>query len=166
MNHRIAVDRLHLLNRAPADAARANFLGCCGSTQWANRMAAGRPYPSLEALLEQADRVWGELTSADWIEAFRRHPRIGEAGGSWSREEQAGTQDASPDTLAALDDGNRAYGDRFGFIFLICATGKSAAEMLRCLRERLNNDRDRELQNAASEQRLITRIRLRKLLAE
>lgn len=149
------------LNALGAEEARAELLACCGSTVWARRMAEERPFRDLDHLRETAERVWGELTREDWLEAFRAHPRIGDpkATGRAARE-QVATRSAPPEVLAALAVGNRRYESRFGHVFLICATGKSAAEMLEALEKRLSNDRALELRVAAAEQRKITRLRL------
>ncbi len=135
-------------------------------------MAHLRPFPGPEKLLEAADRVWWELQPEDWLEAFRSHPRIGEkasARGSaqarrWSSAEQSGTRDARPELMEAVVKANRAYEARFGYIFIVCATGKSAEEMLALLEQRLQNDPGAEIRVAAEEQRKITRLRLEKLL--
>ncbi|HLL46695.1 MAG TPA: 2-oxo-4-hydroxy-4-carboxy-5-ureidoimidazoline decarboxylase, partial [Longimicrobiaceae bacterium] len=157
----------------PADAER-ELLACCGSRRWAGRVAAARPFPDAAALLDRADAVWGELDEADWREAFRAHPRIGEreaeAGQTWrerawSAGEQAGMDTAAEATRRALAEGNRAYEERFGFIYIVCATGRTADELLALLRERLANDPAAEIRAAAEEQRRITRLRLEKLLA-
>lgn len=166
-----ALDRLNAL---PSEAAERDFLTCCGSREWARKMAAGRPFATAEALLERAEAVWWALGEADWLEAFRSHPRIGEkkaAAGqtareqTWSAGEQAGMLTAAETTQQALAAGNRAYDERFGFIYIVCATGKTADEMLAILRQRLANDPATELRAAAGEQAKITRIRLEKLLA-
>jgi allantoinase len=156
---------LHRLNKMAADEARSAFLRCCGSSKWATEMEIRRPYASLGQLLEEADRIWREAGAVDWLEAFRAHPRIGESSKSkWSQEEQAGTRSAATSVLSELTEGNRVYYERFGFIFIICANGKGADEMLAALRSRLDNDRETELQNAAEQQRLITQLRLLKLV--
>jgi OHCU decarboxylase len=166
-------EALTRLNSLPPDEARAELLKCCGSARWAEGVAAGRPYVSAGELEETADRVWRELSADDWLEAFRAHPKIGERKAAaavsaearaWSEREQSGAGDASAETRAALAAGNREYEERFGFIFIVCATGKSAREMLSLLEERLRHDRETELRVAAEEQRRITRLRLRKLL--
>src|SRR5262245_11582483 len=135
-------------------------------------MAEARPFADNEELLETADRIWCSLGEEDWLEAFRAHPKIGEkkaaatqspGARNWSAEEQAGMTSASANTVAALAEGNREY-DRFGFIFIVCATGKSSDEMLTILNQRLQNDTETELQIAAQEQGRITRLRLEKLL--
>lgn len=166
-----ALERLNSL--PPADAER-ELLACCGSREWAHRVAAARPFPDAAALLERADAVWAELGEADWREAFRGHPRIGESEAqagqtgrerAWSAGEQAGMGTAAGATRRALAEGNRAYEERFGFIYIVCATGRTADEMLALLRARLANDPAAEIRVAAEEQRRITRLRLEKLLA-
>jgi OHCU decarboxylase len=164
---------LERLNTLPPVEARAELLKCCGSSRWAEGVAARRPFRSDEELFETADRVWRELTAEDWLEAFRAHPKIGERKAAaevseearrWSEREQSGARGAPADVAAALAEGNRAYEEKFGFIFIVCAAGKSAAEMRSLLDARLSNERDAELRAAAEEQRQITRLRLRRLL--
>ena len=137
-------------------------------------MTEDRPFASLEELLTKADGVWRSLSAEDWLEAFRAHPKIGEQKAaaaqseqaqSWSSQEQSGIERAAAETRAALAAGNRKYEERFGFIFIVCATGKSSDEMLAILQDRLKNDPEAELPLAAEEQRKITRLRLEKLLA-
>jgi len=144
-------------------------------------MAAARPFGSFRELADEADRVWRSLSREDWLEAFAAHPQIGSAPSSrpssvagagprdlslrHSREEQDGTRGASPETLANLADANRDYEERFGHIFIVCASGRNAAEMLALAQARLANDPETELAIAAEEQRKITRLRLEKLLA-
>ena len=128
-------------------------------------MVARRPFASPGAALDWADRVWKGLFPADWLEAFRAHPRIGETGVQGApAAEQAGTKGAPREVLAALEEANRAYERRFGHIFIVCASGKSAEEMLDLCRRRLDNDASTELTVAAEEQRKITRLRMEKLL--
>jgi 2-oxo-4-hydroxy-4-carboxy-5-ureidoimidazoline decarboxylase len=152
--------------------ARTALLRCCGSTRWAARMCTLRPFADRSALFTAAEAVWRGLSREDWLEAFAAHPRIGDldslrhkfaATAEWASGEQAGARGASEEVLHALAEGNRAYETRFGHIFIVCATGKSAAEMLALLRERLNNTPEEELRVAAAEQEKITRIRLEKL---
>jgi OHCU decarboxylase len=161
------------LNELPADRAEAELLKCCGSPRWASAMTEGRPYLKVDHLLERADNVWWSLSTEDWLEAFRSHPKIGEQKAAatpsaqaqeWSAQEQSGTHNSAADTIAALAEGNREYERRFGFIFIVCAAGKSSDEMLMILHSRLRNDPERELRIAAEEQRKITRLRLEKLL--
>ncbi len=162
------------INGLPAGEAERELLTCCGSREWARRMAAGRPYADERSLLEHAATVWWGLNEAEWREAFRSHPRIGErkaeAGQTareqaWSAGEQAGMESAAEATQRALAEGNRAYDERFGYIYIVCASGKTADEMLAILTRRLANDPATELRAAAEEQRKITCIRLEKLLA-
>ena len=161
------------LNSLTADEAVKELRQCCGSSRWAEQMSRDRPYSTLEALITNADQVWWSLTSADWLEAFRSHPKIGEKKASdkvsaqsqqWSGQEQAGVSSASQDTADSLATLNRAYDQKFGFIFIICATGKTSEEMLAALQERLEHDSDTELRLAAAEQAKITELRLKKLL--
>lgn len=157
---------LHWFNGLSAAEAERALLPCCASSAWAAEVAAGRPYASLEALAEAAERAWWGLPPAAWEEAFAAHPRIGEreAAGAVERQEQAGVAGAAPATLAALAAGNRLYEARFGRVYLVQATGKSADEMLDLLQARLDNDPETELSVAAGEQAKITRLRLQRLL--
>ena len=163
------------LNTLPADEAAGALLACCGSTRWAHEMEARRPFADAHDLLDTADEVWFGLDAEDWLEAFRAHPRIGERkaapaqdarAAAWSAQEQARAGDAGEDVARALAEGNEAYEARFGHIYIVCATGKSAEEMLAILRARLANDPATELRAAAGEQARITRIRLEKLLGD
>ncbi|HKV13139.1 MAG TPA: 2-oxo-4-hydroxy-4-carboxy-5-ureidoimidazoline decarboxylase, partial [Thermoanaerobaculia bacterium] len=159
------VNALDRLNGLPSADAVAELLRCCGSRVWARRMAESRPFRDLSGMKEAGDRIWRSLGREDWLEAFAAHPRIGEKGSRWSEAEQAGARGADAETLAALVAANRVYESRFDHIFIVCATGKSAAEMLELLRGRLDNDPETELRIAAEEQRKITNLRLEKLLA-
>jgi len=152
-------------NALPADEAAALLSPCCGSRAWARRMAEERPFQGLADLQETSDRIWWSLDGADWWEAFAAHPRIGEKGSRWSEAEQAGARGADAQTLGELIEANRVYETRFDHIFIVCATGKSAAEMLGLLRVRLDNDAETELRIAAEEQRKITNLRLEKLFS-
>jgi allantoicase len=153
------------LNAAPSEDAVATLLRTCGSRAWAEGMAARRPFEDAAALLRQADRIWWSLGERDWLEAFAAHPRIGEsASGKWSSQEQAGVAGAGDDLKARLASGNATYAERFGFSFIVCATGRSAAEMAALLEARLGATRADELRTAAEEQAAITRLRLGKLL--
>ena len=156
---------LERLNWLPAAEAKRELLACCRSSRWAARLAAGRPYDTAEALQAAAEHAWWALDEADWQEAFAAHPRIGDRGaGGAARQEQQGLADASDGTLTALAQGNREYEARFGHVFLVFATGKSAGEMLDLLRQRLGNDPATELRVAAGEHARITRLRLERLL--
>lgn len=161
------------LNALAPPEAEAAFLACCGSRAWARRMTEGRPYADTAALVEAGDRIWVSLAPEDWREAFAAHPPIGGKFGEqktdgedrfrrWSEQEQAGVALAEAALLTELAEANRIYAGRFGYIFIVCATGKSAREMLSLLHSRLHNDPDRELRVAAEEQRKITRLRLLK----
>jgi OHCU decarboxylase len=165
--------RVEKLNRLSADEARAVLLDCCGSARWAREVASLRPFRDVGALLDAAERVWFGLDREDWLEAFRAHPRIGERKAAaavseearrWSEGEQSRARAAPDETKAALAEANRVYEERFGFIFIVCAAGKTAAEMLDICRGRLKNERKTELRVAASEQWRITELRLRKFL--
>ena len=166
-------ERLEQFNSLPLDVASAELIKCCGSSRWAERMAARRPFPDTDSLLRAADAVWWELETTDWLEAFSHHPKIGERRAAhnvseearrWSEEEQSTTRLAREETMRELVAANREYERKFGFIFIVCATGKRTEEMLTLLKERINNDTGKELRVAAEEQRRITHLRLRKLL--
>lgn len=162
-------DRHRSIDGAEPEAARAMLMRACGSARWVDRMIARRPFGSDAALLAAAREEWFQLAEADWLEAFAHHPRIGDraslaarfpATHDLSAEEQAAVGGAPEDVLTQLADANIAYLDRFGFIFIVCATGKTAEEMLQLLRERLENDRAAELLVAAEEQAKIMELRL------
>ena len=167
-------------NRLPLDEARRAILPCCGSTAWAQGMVARRPLADEGTLLTASNDMCGKLTREDWMEAFRSHPRIGESRSpdtptlqsppaesvAWSAQEQQNVAEADAAVKIALADANREYERRFEHIFIVCATGKSAPEILEILQRRLNNDSDTELHEAAEQQRQITEIRLKKWLQE
>lgn len=158
---------LATLNALDRDALTAALHPCCGARRWVDAMLAARPFATATELFAAADRAWQALEPADWREAFTHHPRIGAVvtpPDAWSRQEQRGVEAATEDVREALARGNVAYEQRFGWIFLIYATGKSAAEMLAALQQRLSNDPETELRIAASEHARITRLRLEKLL--
>ena len=164
---------LEKFNRLPHQRALRALLDCCGAPKWAKQMAALRPFAGEEELLNAADKTWSALAREDWLEAFQHHPPIGETKGRarqsatasrWSAKEQSSAQKAAPEVLEALATQNRAYTEKFRYVFLICATGKTSEEILNALRRRLPNDPDTELRVAAEEQRKITRLRLEKLL--
>ena len=161
------------LNSLSDEEATKELLQCCGSKRWASATATGRPYDTLEILLATADDIWWSLNPNDWIEAFRSHPKIGEKKAAdkvsaqsqqWSGQEQSGVTNASQNTVESLAALNEDYEQKFGFIFIICATGKTSDEMLSALRERLQHDHEAELPIAAAEQGKITELRLKKLL--
>jgi 2-oxo-4-hydroxy-4-carboxy-5-ureidoimidazoline decarboxylase len=169
------MDGLKRLDALPFADARAAFHRCCGCSRWAEAMARGRPYAGEEALVAAGERAFADLGREDWLEAFSHHPRIGDtearearsaATREWSKAEQGRVGEAPEPVKAALLEKNRAYAARFGYSFIVCATGKGAREMLTALEERLGNDPERELSVAAAEQRKITALRLRRLVAE
>ncbi|MGD0528065.1 MAG: allantoicase [Polyangiaceae bacterium] len=155
------------LNALSPDEAKAELTACCASSAWAERMVAARPLKDLGSAKAEAARAAEGLTEPDWLEAFAAHPRIGEKKADargWSAEEQSKVAAADAATLAALAEVNRAYEAKHGFVYLVCATGKTADELLALARARLEGDRARELVRAAEEQRSITDLRLEKLV--
>src|SRR5262249_14970907 len=148
------------LNAMSAEDAEGVLLAFCGSRRWAGKMAAERPFGGEAELFESADRVFRDLSPEDWLEAFRAHPRIGERAHGQAAREPSGAPRAPADALSALALANRDYEERFGHIYIVCATRKSAEEMLDLCRRRLHNDAGKELFVAAEEQRKITRLRL------
>jgi OHCU decarboxylase len=159
---------LEQLNDLEPPRAEAEFRRCCGSIHWAREMVDARPFPGIEAMIGAGDARWAALTPEDWLEAFAAHPEIGEQKrvSAWSTAEQAGMASASGDVRARLAALNAAYRSRFGYIFIVCATGKSPAEMLQMLEARLSNSPALELRIAAEEQRKITGLRLAKLMGD
>jgi 2-oxo-4-hydroxy-4-carboxy-5-ureidoimidazoline decarboxylase len=165
-------------NSLPAEAAVKEILPCCGSKAWASAMAKRRPFPDVTTLLAVSDETWSNLTAADWMEAFRSHPRIGESrsaqsasaeSGSdrsetWSAVEQRNVAAAGDAVKIALAEANQEYEQKFHHIFIVCAAGKSAPEILEILRRRLRNDEPTELREAAEQQRQITHLRVKKWL--
>lgn len=173
-------DALSRWNLLPIDEATQAILPCCGSTAWARRMVAHRPLAGKDALLSASNEIWHGLARSDWMQAFQSHPRIGDSRSSepalerspsaqtvaWSTEEQRNVTDADAAAKSALADANREYEQRFQRIFIVCATGKSAPEILDIMQRRLKNDAETELHEAVEQQRQITEIRLRKWLQE
>ena len=161
-------------NALSQEEAAGEILPCCGSNAWATAMASKRPIQDESVLLESSDAIWRSLAEADWLEAFRSHPRIGESHAentvaaaplTWSEQEQRQAATAEEAVKTALKWGNREYEQKFGRIFIVCATGKSGGEILEILRRRLHNDEATELQQAAEEQRQIMHLRLKKWIA-
>jgi 2-oxo-4-hydroxy-4-carboxy-5-ureidoimidazoline decarboxylase len=161
-------------NDLSAEEAAREILPCCGSNAWAAAMASQRPMENDGALLAASDDIWRRLGESDWLEAFRSHPRIGESrtekpvtaqSSAWSEQEQQKAAAADDAVKTALKWGNREYEQKFGRIFIVCATGKSATEILEILRHRLHNDDATELKQAAEQQRQIMQIRLKKWIA-
>jgi 2-oxo-4-hydroxy-4-carboxy-5-ureidoimidazoline decarboxylase len=160
-------------NNLDEAAAAREILPCCGSRRWAEAVSGQRPFQTEPLLLSASDEIWNSLDESDWQQAFDAHPRIGETkapvasthrSAQWSKEEQQSVGATNDDVKVALAAGNREYESRFGRIFIVCATGKSASEMLSILRHRLGNDPATELREAAEQQRQITQLRLRKWL--
>jgi 2-oxo-4-hydroxy-4-carboxy-5-ureidoimidazoline decarboxylase len=168
------------VNTAQLDAmdeatAREALTRCCGSSRWVEHMLAARPYGTPEALWAACERADARMTDADQAEAFRHHPRIGDleslrtrfaSTAAWAGREQAGASAASEATLRALAEGNAAYEARFGYLFIVCATGLTGDQMLARLQERLRNDPASEWVIACGEQARIARLRLEKLIAQ
>lgn len=161
------------LNALPAEEAWRVLERCCGASTWVEFVCEHRPYTTRAALHAESEHAFDELDEDDWLEAFAHHPRIGDLDSlrerfgttaAWAGQEQGRVGAAAPATLEALAAGNAAYESRFGYIFIVCATGRSAEEMLAALRHRLANDPNTELQIAGAEQRKITALRLDKLL--
>jgi OHCU decarboxylase len=161
-------------NQLPAEKAARELQACCGSSAWACQLALRRPFPTEAALRAAADEIWSGLGREDWMEAFSKHPRIGERksplaasaqSSAWSAEEQRDAAAAGEALARALREANQEYEERFGRVFIVCARGKSASEILEILRRRLRNDDQTEWREAAEEQRKITEIRLKKWLS-
>ena len=165
--------KLAWLNELPTAKAEAAFLDCCGSREWAKAMTTARPFRMLEDLFKTAENIWFSLPVSEHLEAFAAHPKIGSEKSSksqnnrsagWSKHEQSGMNEADRQVRDSFAEANRLYQDKFGFIFIVCATGRTADEMLALCRARLNNSVQTELQIAAEQQQKITEIRLTKLL--
>ena len=165
---------LHELNLLPKEQLKAELFKCCGSQNWVNKMLPFFPADDMVELIYDAEDQWYECSDADWLEEFTHHPKIGEveslskefaSTAQSARSEQSAVSTASPQTIEALAKGNAAYKVKFGFIFIVCATGKSAEEMLQLLQARLPNTKEEEIKIAMDEQNKITQLRLQKLLA-
>ncbi len=166
---------LHELNTLSKQQLIQELTKCCGSSAWVNKMLPFFPADDLVELLEDAEEQWFKCSEEDWKEAFAQHPKIGdfeslqkkfESTSEWASGEQSGVNNASQQTLEALAEDNKKYEDKFGYIFIVCATGKSAEEMLGILNERFLNDPKDEIEIAADEQNTITKLRLEKLLED
>lgn len=164
-----SIDALNALNTEDATFA---FSNCCTASRWVAGMVEARPFADLDACHQAAKDVWAGMGEADFLEAFEGHPKIGDVTSlrekyahtkKLASGEQSSVNEAAEETIQALAQGNTDYENKFGFIFIVCATGKSAAEMNDLLQQRLPNDRETELQNAAGQQALITAIRINKL---
>lgn len=164
---------IHELNHLPQDQLKEALFKCCGSTAWVKKMLTVFPVEDYVDLVEDAEEKWYECSEEDWKEAFTHHPKIGDidslknkfaSTAQWAGSEQSGVNIASEKILQQLAEGNRQYEEKFGYIFIVCATGKRADEMLAILESRLPNDPQREIEVAADQQMQITKIRLEKLL--
>jgi len=162
------------LNQLPAVEQADCLTKCCGARAWVKKMLAHFPFADKPSLLTKAEQSWWQCAEADWLEAFTHHPRIGSretmaekfaSTVHWTTEEQKAAGQADETTIDALMTGNREYEKKFGFIFIVCATGKTAAEMLSLLQLRMGNTPADEIKIAAAEQNKITLLRLEKLLA-
>ena len=167
---------LNSFNKITPTTAKEKLFQCCGSTNWVNQLMQDFPFASEQALIEKATQIWYEACGeSDWREAFTHHPKIGDvkslekkfaATKHLAGKEQAGVANASATTIQQLAQANTDYEAKNGFIFIVCATGKSATEMLRLLQDRLQNSPEEELHIATGEQHKITIIRLKKLLPD
>ena len=164
---------LDRLNALPLKDAAEQLRACCGSSRWVEAMLARRPFDSVEDLLAAADGAWRATGPEDWDEAFAHHPRIGErhaaapvsaTARAWSAGEQGTAEDAGTAARVALAEANEAYERRFGRIYIVCAAGRTAEEMLADIAVRMKNDSELERAVAAEEQRKITRLRLKTLI--
>lgn len=164
---------LHEFNILPKQELIDELTKCCGSSSWVNKMFPFIPADDMVELLEDAEELWWQCSEEDWKEAFGHHPKIGDvesltkkfaSTAQWASGEQSGVNIASAETIKALAEGNRLYEEKFGYIFIVCATGKSAEKMLEILKERLKNDSEAEIKIAADEQNKITKLRIEKLL--
>lgn len=160
---------LETFNALPAQEAQEALLACCASPAWAGAVAAARPYAEPADLLSAADLV-RDLPESEVSAALAAHPRIGERptgeDGAWSRREQAGMDTASSETAQAMAEANRRYEERFGHVYLVCATGRSALDLLQTVHERLRHDPGTEQAVVRRELAAITRLRLARLLGE
>jgi 2-oxo-4-hydroxy-4-carboxy-5-ureidoimidazoline decarboxylase len=164
---------LHEFNILPKQQLIKELTKCCGSSAWVNKMLPFIPADDMVELLEDAEEQWYKCSETDWKEAFAHHPKIGDvesltkkfaSTAQWASGEQSGIKAASQQTIEALAEGNLEYEKKFGYIFIVCATGKSAEEMLEILQSRLLNNPEDEIQVAADEQNKITKLRIEKLL--
>ena len=164
---------INKLNDLDNNSLKTEFLKCCGSDNWAKKLSELKPFNSEKDLFEKSDEIWNKLEKSDFIEAFSQHPKIGDIDSlakkfantkEWAEGEQSGVNSASNQIIMELAESNKLYEEKFGYIFIVCATGKSAKEMLDILKSRIDNDQNQELKIAAEEQNKITKLRLEKLL--
>ncbi len=163
---------LNQINEVDETTARNSLQNCCGSSKWVDSMMEAIPFISPESLFQTASQIWWQLSPSDWLEAFTHHPKIGDleslskkfqSTATWAAGEQASVATAVEEVIKELAEGNNSYERKFGYIFIVCATGKTAEEMLQILKARFPNKPDIELKLAAAEQEKITRLRLEKL---
>ncbi len=161
------------LNNLSNENTFKELFNCCGSITWADKLTKSKPFKNKLQLLEVSDTIWEGCSKHDGLEAFTHHPKIGDLKSlekkfastkDWAGKEQAGVDSATHKTLTELAEGNKVYENKFGFIFIVCATGKTANEMLAMLNERLQNNSETEIKIAMNEQNKITHIRLEKLI--
>ncbi len=164
---------LHEFNILPKDQLIEELTKCCGSSAWVKKMLPFIPADDMVELLEDAEEQWWKCNEEDWKEAFTHHPKIGDVDSltkkfastaGWASQEQGAVAGSSKEIIEALAEGNRLYEEKFGYIFIVCATGKSAEEMLELLQSRLPNNPEEEISIAADEQNKITKLRIEKLL--
>ena len=165
--------KLEKINSLDTDKAKAELFKCCGCTNWVNQIMEYFPFDSVEKLKTDSDSIWFTCTEEDWKEAFSHHPKIGEKKiddtkfsetKNWAEDEQSGVKQATSEVLTELIEANQEYESKYGFIFIVCATGKSAQQMLDLIKARMNNSISNELSIAAIEQNKITHLRIDKLL--
>lgn len=165
---------LYDLNHLPPEQCRQELFKCCGSSAWVDKMLTVFPVEDLVDLMEDAEEKWYECKEKDWKEAFSQHPKIGDmdslekkftSNAKWASEEQSGVNNTSERVLQQLADGNKVYEEKFGYIFIVSATGKSSEEILNLLQSRFLNSPEEEIKIAMEEQNMITKLRLEKLFA-
>lgn len=162
------------LNSLSKNLLQVELTKCCGSSTWVNKMIEKFPFPNASGFYTKAKEIWDECLPKDWLEAFEHHPKIGDIGSlkkkfentsQWASSEQAAVKEANQNTLQLLAQKNQEYEKKYGYIFIVCATGKTADEMLNLLLKRLKNNKKEELLIAKDEQNKITQLRLQKLLS-
>ncbi len=166
--------KLEDFNKQSREKAGQDLFKCCGSKTWVNKIMKNFPFNSIEDLKISSDRSWFSCKKEDWLEAFSHHPKIGDQSvadkkhsstADWAKQEQSAVKDAEQGILSELAKSNQSYQEKFGFIFIVCATGKTAIEMLKLLNDRINNEPEKELHIAINEQNKITHLRIDKLLS-
>lgn len=165
---------LENFNKPSTGEVSEELFKCCGSSSWVKYLSKKIPFESVEQLKNKSDKIWFSLDEKDWLEAFTHHPKIGDIKSlekkfvstkEWASNEQSGVNTATQNVLTELKELNDEYERKFGYIFIVCATGKSAEEMLSILKQRLTNDLPEEIKIAAKEQNKITHLRIDKLFS-